>query len=160
MTTQKQTASTVNSEMERHFGVTVYVFDLETKKFLFIDHKKLGKWLPPGGHVELNESPENTAHREVMEETGLEINLLGDKFPNNNPMHTPFGIQLNIIKSNHEHLDIIYLASPKNKKLLLNQKETVDINWFSIEDIENESFRTFTATKQWCRKFFDMLSTT
>jgi ADP-ribose pyrophosphatase YjhB (NUDIX family) len=140
MILQKQIVLTINNKMERHFEVTVYVFDPRTKNFLFIDHKKLKKWLPPGGHVENNESPEDTAHREVLEETGLKIKLLGDKFPKGNPLHSPFGLQLNIIKSKHEHLDIIYLANPKNKKLTLNQKETLGINWFSIEEIENKSF--------------------
>ena len=32
-----------------------------------------GDWCPPGGHVEFGESFEETARREVMEETGLEI---------------------------------------------------------------------------------------
>lgn len=32
-----------------------------------------GSWSVPGGHLEFNESPEETAIREVREETGLEI---------------------------------------------------------------------------------------
>ena len=36
--------------MERHFNVTVYVTN-EEGKFLLIRHKKLQKWLPPGGHI-------------------------------------------------------------------------------------------------------------
>lgn len=33
----------------------------------------LGSWAPPGGHIEFGESFEDTAHREVLEETGLQI---------------------------------------------------------------------------------------
>ena len=40
--------------MERHFNVTVYIMNKEGK-FLFIRHKKLQKWLPPGGHIEEND---------------------------------------------------------------------------------------------------------
>ncbi len=32
-----------------------------------------GQWSLPGGHVEFGETPEQTAQREVMEETGLTI---------------------------------------------------------------------------------------
>jgi len=39
-------------------------------------HPKLKKWLPPGGHVEENESPPEAATREVKEETGLEITFI------------------------------------------------------------------------------------
>ena len=44
--------------MEKHFTTSVYVYNTETKKFLFIKHKKLQKWLQPGGHIEENENPE------------------------------------------------------------------------------------------------------
>lgn len=32
-----------------------------------------GSWSPPGGHVEFNEDPEDTAVRETFEETGLKV---------------------------------------------------------------------------------------
>jgi 8-oxo-dGTP pyrophosphatase MutT (NUDIX family) len=38
-----------------------------------LKHKKLGKWLPPGGHIEPNELPDDAACREVLEETGLKV---------------------------------------------------------------------------------------
>jgi 8-oxo-dGTP diphosphatase len=33
-----------------------------------------GTWAPPGGKVEFNEDPKDTAVREALEETGLEVN--------------------------------------------------------------------------------------
>jgi 8-oxo-dGTP pyrophosphatase MutT (NUDIX family) len=36
-------------------------------------------WLPPGGHVERGEIPDNAAVREVFEETGLNVELVGEK---------------------------------------------------------------------------------
>jgi 8-oxo-dGTP diphosphatase len=32
-----------------------------------------GTWAPPGGHLEFNEDPKDTAIREVLEETGLNV---------------------------------------------------------------------------------------
>lgn len=41
-------------------------------------HKKLGKWLPVGGHIEQGELPDMAALREIKEESALEvIELLG-----------------------------------------------------------------------------------
>ena len=66
------------NNMERHFNVTVYVVNDEGK-FLFIRHKKLQKWLPPGGHIDENEIPDIAALREVKEETSLNVELQGEK---------------------------------------------------------------------------------
>ena len=53
--------------MERHFTTTVYL--LHKEKVLLLFHPKLKKWLPPGGHIEMDESPPIAARRKVMEET-------------------------------------------------------------------------------------------
>ena len=52
----------------------------QDNKYLFVQQAKepyKGKWGLPGGHVELQESIENSIKREVFEETGYEISLLG-----------------------------------------------------------------------------------
>ncbi len=140
--------------MERHFNVTVYVTN-EEGKFLLIRHKKLQKWLPPGGHIEANERPDVAALREVKEETGIDVILEGEKFPRDTDCVRPYGIQMNVIKAGeHEHMDIIFKAKPvKNVKLILNEEETEGINWFSIDEILNPAFDSFEETKKWCEKF-------
>ncbi|AIL13560.1 NUDIX hydrolase [Candidatus Paracaedimonas acanthamoebae] len=45
-------------------------FDKKANKILLTVHKKSGLWLPPGGHVELNEDPRETVRRECLEELG------------------------------------------------------------------------------------------
>jgi len=57
------------------FIVNVYI--VHEGKVLFIQHKKLNKWLPVGGHIELNEDPDQAIFREVKEECGLEIEING-----------------------------------------------------------------------------------
>lgn len=140
--------------MERHFNVTVYVTN-EEGKFLLIRHKKLQKWLPPGGHIEANERPDVAALREVKEETGIDVILEGEKFPRDTDCVRPYGIQMNVIKAGeHEHMDIIFKAKPvKNVKLILNEEETEGINWFSIDKILDPAFDSFEETKKWCKKF-------
>lgn len=136
--------------MERHFNVTVYVTN-EEGKFLLIRHKKLQKWLPPGGHIEANERPDVAALREVKEETGIDVILEGEKFPRDTDCVRPYGIQMNVIKAGeHEHMDIIFKAKPvKNVKLILNEEETEGINWFSIDKILDPAFDSFEETKKW-----------
>ncbi len=79
-------------------------------------HEKLGRWLPPGGHIEPNEIPDDAAHREVFEETGIAITLVGDQLNTieiaGQPRQCcrPAGMQLATIRPGHEHIDLIYFA--------------------------------------------------
>jgi 8-oxo-dGTP pyrophosphatase MutT (NUDIX family) len=145
--------------MERHFCVSVYVYCSKNDNFLFIKHKKLKKWLTPGGHWENNEFPDDTALREVLEETGLKVTLIGERLPRETDQIRPYGIQRNIIKDGeHEHLDLIYLAFAEDEKeIKQNYEETDGINWFSIKEIDNETFDTFRESRKWCRYFHDKI---
>lgn len=144
--------------MERHFCVTNYILDMTKGEFLLIKHKKLGKWLPPGGHMEENETPEDTALRETLEETGLQVQIVGERYPTPSDLITPFAIQMNEIKPEHMHMDFIYLSqvSKDEAQLVQNVEETDDIKWFSIDTIMSEEFDTFDKTKAWCKHFYEM----
>lgn len=78
-------------------------------------HKKLGRWFPPGGHIEPNELPDEAAVREVLEESGVRVALLGERaLPVREPRQLirPRGVQLETIAPGHEHIDLIYFARP------------------------------------------------
>lgn len=78
-------------------------------------HTKLGLWLPPGGHVEPHELPDEAARREVLEESGLHVDLVGDvavDAPGVQPLVRPRGVQVERIDEGHEHIDLIYFARP------------------------------------------------
>lgn len=96
---------------------TVAVFVVHEKRILLQFHKKLQRWLPPGGHIEPNELPDEAAIREVMEETGVVCTLTGGtRMEYSDPslpvqLITPAGIQLEHIAPNHQHIDLIYFAT-------------------------------------------------
>ncbi len=48
---------------------TVAIFIVRERKVLLILHRKLNKWLPVGGHIELDEDPEIAALRGMTEMT-------------------------------------------------------------------------------------------
>ncbi len=135
--------------MERHFTATVYIFS--GNKVLLHRHPKLGKWLPPGGHVEPNETPPEAARREAKEETGLEIafieqeNLTVDAY-NAVSFERPFLCLLENIpphkdKPAHQHMDLIYLARPAVadvSKMDLNEFRWFD--WNELKEIDHELF--------------------
>jgi 8-oxo-dGTP pyrophosphatase MutT (NUDIX family) len=97
----------------REFTVAVFVVDGD--RVLLHYHAKLGRWLPPGGHIEPNELPDEAAVREVEEETGLRVELVGERgLPLATPVQLvrPAGIQLENIGHDHEHIDLVYFAAP------------------------------------------------
>jgi len=76
-------------------------------------HRKLGLWLPPGGHVEHGELPDEAAVREVLEETGVRCRLVGETgvsvaYPRQ--LIRPFGIQVEDIRPGVQHIDLVYFA--------------------------------------------------
>ena len=94
-------------EVLRHFTVAVFVVHAE--RVLLHYHRKLGRWLPPGGHIENNEVPDAAAVREVAEETGIRARLVGPRgLPIDEPTQlvVPAGIQMERIYPGHEHIDL------------------------------------------------------
>jgi ADP-ribose pyrophosphatase YjhB (NUDIX family) len=66
------------------------------------------------GHVERDELPDDAAVREVLEESGLEVELVGERREDvSDPVHRPAGVQLENIGPGHQHIDLIYFAKPK-----------------------------------------------
>src|SRR5918912_4015114 len=60
--------------LTRDFTATTFV--VHEDRTLLLHHRKLAMWLPPGGHIEPHELPDQAALREVREESGLEVELL------------------------------------------------------------------------------------
>ena len=57
------------------FRTSAYGIIKNDNKLLLVNTRSSGKWFFPGGEVEIGESLEDTIKREVMEETGIEIEV-------------------------------------------------------------------------------------
>ncbi|MCL4363040.1 NUDIX domain-containing protein [Candidatus Marsarchaeota archaeon] len=131
--------------MKRCIVAGSIIFNAPKDEVLLIKHKKLGVWLPPGGHVEAGEFPYEAAVREAKEETGLDIELLGSRaFDYSNDeaatLVKPFAtIYENVPYKDerHIHFDMVYLATSKSGEISLNRDESDGIRWFSYNDVKN-----------------------
>jgi 8-oxo-dGTP pyrophosphatase MutT (NUDIX family) len=125
--------------MDRDFVIAAYI--VKDSKVLLIHHRKLDMWLPPGGHIDPDELPDDAVLREVLEETGLEVSIVSDQdsYPYSDVrlLARPHHVQLELIDeaTGHEHIDLVYFCRPVRGSLLLNQEETNAIRWFSSEDL-------------------------
>lgn len=122
--------------MNREFCASIFVIDPETNKILLVKHKEFKKWVQPGGHMEHNETPEETAKREVYEETHIKVELIGERFPREDDFIRPLGIQCNR-KDGYTQIDILYFGIPiGNTVPSVDDEETVAAKWFSREELD------------------------
>lgn len=145
---------------------TVAIFVVHDGEVLLIHHRKLNKWLPLGGHIELDEDPEIAALREAKEESGLDVELIGERPPTTEPgtraLIAPRFLDIHRITDTHEHIGMIYWARPKRKptpdpsregnKLALSADEHHDIRWCSEKDLDRLRPPMSDAVKWYCRK--------
>ncbi len=116
----------------KHYVATVYI--VQGNNVLLHFHKKLNKWLPPGGHVENNELPDEAAIREVEEETGLKVKIISPKhksFSGVRSLPLPAFISEEDI-GDHYHIDLIYLAK------VISGKLNKDFKWFAEKDLHKK----------------------
>jgi 8-oxo-dGTP pyrophosphatase MutT (NUDIX family) len=135
---------------------TVAIFVVDNARVLLIHHRKLDKWLPLGGHIELDEDPEQAALREAREESGLDVELIGERPPTTEPgtraLIAPRFLDIHCITDTHEHIGMIYWARPKNGTLTLAQLEHHDLRWCSAADLDSLQPAMSKAVKWYCRK--------
>lgn len=132
---------------EKHYTSTVFVVTQEQpQKVLLVHHKKLNKWMPPGGHQEETESPYEAAVREAREETGIDIsNYLPKPIPIDDralslpvPQHIlEEKIEAHGNQAEHYHLDMIYLVCLPHQQVNHQESESHSIGWFTLEEVEN-----------------------
>ncbi len=136
------------------FAVAVFV--VRDGQVLLVHHRALNQWLPVGGHVELDEDPETAALREVKEESGLEVELIGERPPTTGPgtraLIAPRFLDIHRISDTHQHIGMIYWARPKRGALTLAAAEHHDIRWCSSADLDQLQPPIAEAVKWYCRQ--------
>ncbi len=161
--------------MLRHFTATAFVVDSKNR-VLLLWHKRLERWMPPGGHVDQDETPEDAAKRECKEETGLDVEIGGEAQENlfaQNPMEgrmlkKPIALLLEEIPASkepfegapgrrgepaHQHMDFLYVARPirEEQTLTLAEEEGRELRWFTRKEVEalHEDTEIFSNVKRY-----------
>lgn len=140
----------MESETEgRHFTVAVFV--VHAGGVLLHWHRKLGMWLPPGGHIERDELPDDAAVREVLEETGVEVELVGERREDiEDPVQLvrPAGVQLEDVGPGHQHIDLIYLARPTGPTDIRDEFSVDRVGWYGPDDWD--AMNVNAEVRGWC----------
>ncbi|HLG23361.1 MAG TPA: NUDIX domain-containing protein [Candidatus Nanoarchaeia archaeon] len=126
--------------MKMDLVVAGYIFNGD--KVLLVHHKKLDLWLPVGGHINQDETPNDALLREIKEETGLDIEILGS---NGVPLignatknlTAPFHVNVHPAKD-HEHCCFFYACRALDADKLSLNGELKNFGWFSKKELDKE----------------------
>jgi 8-oxo-dGTP pyrophosphatase MutT (NUDIX family) len=122
---------------EGHLTGAAVIVSATGAEVLLVHHRKLQRWLQPGGHGDPGETTgEQVALREAREETGIEGLRLHPTAPR------PLDVDVHRIPARggepaHEHLDLRYLVlAPQDARAVRAELETSDLRWFRWDELD------------------------
>lgn len=161
-----------------HAGVDfcVNAFIVHDNRLLMIHHRKLDTWLTPGGHIELDELPDEALAREVEEEVGLDLtdpnfNIVQsphtmdrvraceslDAGENNNTriLLTPWAVDVHDFPpvKGHRHVVLVYLIrADKKPEVHLHRGEAWGYHWFALDELDHPMYKVMEVIKIYARQ--------
>ncbi len=109
---------------ERSCGAVVYRNINGQIRYLLIKNNRSSNWGFPKGHMEEGETQEETAKREVLEETGINITIVPDFVSK-----SEYTIQNRISKTVY-----VYVAGTEDTQTIIQKEEIDDYIWLTYEN--------------------------
>jgi 8-oxo-dGTP pyrophosphatase MutT (NUDIX family) len=129
-----------------HFTASCWLVDSKQDHYLLLHHKKLNRWLQPGGHCDGDADVLQVAIKEAQEETGIK---------NITPISTDvFDLDIHYIPSRgeentHLHFDVRFLLMAETSEISFNH-EANDMKWFAKKtSIENDNLSLRRMYEKW-----------
>ena len=101
-----------------------------------LHHRKLDRWLQPGGHSDGDPNTLNVALREASEESGIDlshIKHIGEGIFDVD-IHT---IPENKKESQHDHFDVRFLLEIDDSLPLISNEESNEVKWLSFSEVKD-----------------------
>lgn len=131
---------------EKSCGAIVYRRKDYADEILLVKHKNGGHWSFPKGHVEAGEDEKQTALREILEETGLVVDL-----------DTSFREVITYSPKKGVEKDVVFFAAlPREGEPVAQPEEIMEVLW--VKSNEALKMVTYESDREMLKKFLDRLS--
>ena len=131
----RERSSPVVAAVDKRFTSSGYL--VRDGKVLLLNHRRFGMWLPFGGHIEPNEDPVEALHREALEETGMEIEIVAERPAiDQQGVHVlpaPETLLLHDIGDGQALVDLVYFVRPVHGAVRPSNGEHREVGWFDRE---------------------------
>ena len=134
---------------ERSYGIIPLRRVQEEWMLLLVQHQN-GYWAFPKGHPEPHESPQQTATRELFEETGLQVEQILSS-------ETLKEIYYFTFQGQKIHKQVDYFLALVQGEVIIQELEIQNSAWVRLQEAEEKM--TFSEGKKICQKTKDFLKT-
>lgn len=115
-----------------HVTGSALILDNPGERVLLTHHKKLGRWLQPGGHADGDDDVKRVAMKEAREESGLESLEFHQVGLLDVDIHT---IPARMDEPEHEHYDCRFLLQSAGSDEFVVSNESHDLSWVQMDKI-------------------------
>lgn len=132
-----------------HFTASSFLLNSDCTKFLLMHHKKLNRWLQPGGHCDDETNILSVSIKETSEESGIyDITPVSLNI---------FDIDIHKIPKNlrdpeHFHYDIRFLLKANNDRFIKNE-ESNELRWVELRNFDNDEYKLEKSITRMIEKY-------
>lgn len=119
-----------------HITASAWIVAADGSRALLTHHKKLGRWLQLGGHVDGEQHVEQAALREAQEESGMAAFTFQHWLPELVPLDLDVhGIPARRDEPAHDHWDVRFWLQALPGQDLVLSAESNDLRWFTADEL-------------------------
>ena len=118
-----------------HFTASAWLVSADGERTLLMHHRKLDRWLQPGGHADGDTDLPRVALREAEEETGLVELIVDDAI---------FDLDAHVIPARgsepeHWHYDVRFVVRAGGSEQFNANAESRAMAWRSVREVANDA---------------------